>query len=232
MKMQQTLRQFFPFYAKLSDTMKARFRKRVALFLFSKEYIGKGVFEEVPDDIQAIIAASVVQLTFGREDYLLPKYEKIVIYPFAFPSPQFPKNIHASEIFEEDGVILYAADRLMESIMKPARNFNIGLYEYARVFMDSYPKENYPDFDEFIWGKLEAIGGISQKATSNFIGLPNPDTQAVGICYFFTSPEKFQQLLPNAYEQYSKIFNLDPLQFEHPIIDQAVVVAEKEKEAV
>ncbi|MEM1319533.1 MAG: zinc-dependent peptidase [Bacteroidota bacterium] len=217
-KMIRTLDQFFPFYTKLSQQLKERFQKRLALYIFAHEYIGKDVLEEVPDDIKGVIAAMAVQLTFGHEDYLLTKYERIVIYPFPFLSPQFPRNIHASELFEEDGVVIFAANKLMDGVVKPKQHFNIGLYEFARIYTNSYPDQEYPQFDEFIWGKLEAIGGFTKQDIEKTIGLPEPDAQAIGIGCFFTFPDKFQQLLPNAFDRYQQIFNINPSKPEHPVL--------------
>lgn len=102
----QLLRQRYPFYMGLSPEDKLKFRQRVALFRLAKDFMPQGM-EEVPEDVQWFAALSGVHLTFGWEEYLLPQYEKIIVYPHPFPSPQYPDRFHASEVFPEDGVVIF-----------------------------------------------------------------------------------------------------------------------------
>jgi len=209
-----------PYYSNLSSTEKKRFEERVALYMKANSFVAKGLEEdgEPPEDIIGFIAANVVQLTFGQEDYRFPSFERIVIYPNRFPSPQFPEHIHASEIFEEDGVIIYGVKPLMASILNPSKTFNIGLYEYVKIFMLSYPNKNYPKLDDDIWMQIEAIGGLSKKQVHDFIGLPDIDPLPVSICLFFDYPEKFKTILPEVYGQLVDVFNQDPLRKDNPVI--------------
>ena len=210
------------FYKGLSEPMKKRFRDRLFLYMQANEFMPQ-VMESVPLDIKGMVAANVVHLTFGRKDFRLSKYEHIILYPRPFPSPQYPKNFHASEIFDEDGVIMFAIEQLMHSTFNPIKNFNIGLYEYARIFMRMYPNNNYPTFDENSWEILEQISGFSKEYIQRFINLEDIDPVAVSISHFLVFPQKFQQLLPGAYNTYQQIFNLNPLNPAEPVVDKTVL---------
>ena len=210
------LDQHFPFYQKLSPALKIRFRQRMVLYMLANDYIGKG-FEVVPEDVKGMLAANVVMITFGQEDFLLNKFERIVVYPHPFPSPQHPRHLHACEHFEEDGVILFSAEHLIAGILQSTKYFNTGLYEYARVYQSSYPEKPYPVFDEFIWGKIEAICGFSKEGLEKYIGLPEIEALAICIALYFIYPEKVRQLMPNAYKDFCHIFNLDPMKEVNPI---------------
>ena len=48
----------------------------------------RGEKESLPEDLKAIIAHNLIQLTFGMEDYLLDPYERVVVYNHAFPTPK------------------------------------------------------------------------------------------------------------------------------------------------
>jgi len=96
-----------------------------------------GAIHHIPEDVKGIVAANIVQLTFGQKDYLLNIFERIVIYPGTFPTIQYPKHFHASEIFAEDGVLLFAMDHLMPGTLHADQYFNIGLYEYAFVGLEN-----------------------------------------------------------------------------------------------
>ncbi len=214
---------FHPFYRQLSAANQKRFRERVALYTLSKEFIPKA-FDHVPEDIKGVVAAQAVQLTFGQQDYQLSKFERIVVYPQPFPSPQYPEQFHASEIYEEDGVILFSAEQLMAAFAQPLKNYNIGLHEYAKVYISSYPEKEYPIFDEFIWEKLEAISGFSKKFIHAYIGLEEVNPLPVGICLFFCFPLRFKNILPNAYQAFSQIFNLDPVAAADPVINKSLAL--------
>ena len=97
-RMRQLFQQRYPFYHELSLENKKRFRERVALFKIGTEFMPQAM-EEVPEDIKGFVAANAVRLTLGLPDYMFPSFEKVVIYPKPFPSPQYPKSFHASEIF-------------------------------------------------------------------------------------------------------------------------------------
>lgn len=196
------------FYQQLSVADKFRFRNRVALFMIGNDFMPQ-IADSVPEDVKAFIAANAVHLTFGQEDFLFPKFEKVVIYPKPFPSPQYPTKMHTSEIFEEDGVVLFSAEQLVKSFIQPTKYYNIGLHEYAKVFVASYPNLDYPELGADIWEKLQAISGFSREYVTKFINLEVISPQPVSIVHFFVFPEKFKAVLPELYAGYERIFKVE-----------------------
>ena len=192
------------------------------MYMMANEFIAKG-FEEVPEDVRCIIAANIVQLTFGREDYRLSKFERIVVYPGPFPSPQIPKYRHASELHEEDGVLLFSAEQLMGHTFRAGQSFNIALYEYAKAFRISYPKAPYPKLEVASWAQLEAISGLKKAFIEAYVGLPEVDLEAVAMTLFLSYPNKFKAILPEVYLALCQVLNLDPDNLEFPIVDQTVL---------
>lgn len=194
-----------PFYSNLSKEEKSRFDQRVELFQMANEFMPQG-FETVPKDVQGLIAANAVWLTFRREEFTFPKFETIIVYPHKFPSPQFPKLFHASEIYEPDGVIIFSLEQFMPSFVNLKQFYPIALHEFTRVFIISNPDENYPNFYEDFWNKLPDISGLNQEKIEGFIGLPNVEILPVAIVHFFTYPEKFMQIFPQEAQMLQKIF--------------------------
>lgn len=195
-----------PFYQNLSVKEKERFRTRMALYMHANEFKTQGM-DDMPLDLKGVIAASVVQLTFGHEDFLLNKFEHIIVYPHPFPSPQYPDKWHASEIYEKDGVILFSAEHLMRGFMQSQKYFHIGLYEYARVFRRCYPGTQWPAFGEDVWEKLERVSGMAHEAIVKYTGLPEVDSVAVAVAHFFVFPQKFKAVMPEEYECIDEILN-------------------------
>ena len=210
----------FPYYAGLSDENKIRFRKRMSLYMAAITWIPKGP-ETVPEDIKGVLAANVTQLMFGHEDYRLSQFERIVIYPKVFISPQHQQHIHASETHVEDKVLLFGAEKLMHSSLQSHLYYNLGLHEYAKVYLVSHPDNDYPKLDDNIWPDLEKICGFTKKKIVEFIGLPDLDPLQVSITLFFCFPEKFAVQLPDVFNSLSKIFNQDPRNKTSPVIDES-----------
>ncbi len=188
-----------PYYRRLPEGLQLRFRQRMALYMRAHEFQAQGM-ESMPIDLQAIIAATAVQVSFGQEDFLMEPYEHIIVYPHPFPSPQYPDKWHSSEVYDEDGVILFSAEQLMSSFMHPQKHFHIGLYEYARVFRRCHPEMHWPEWAEEDWQKLELVSGMKHSYLQKWIGLPDLEIGAVAVAHFFVFPERFQTVFPERYE--------------------------------
>ncbi|MEM9824239.1 MAG: hypothetical protein AAF985_24355 [Bacteroidota bacterium] len=214
--MQRLLAAKLPYYKKLDKDQQLRFRQRCALYLLANDFIPQGP-KVVPEDIKGLLAANVVQLTFGQMDYRLSMFERVVIYTIPFPSPQYPEHLHSSELFAEDGVLLFTADHLVKGTLENQRYFNVGLYEYAKVFRLSYPKYAYP-VEGLSWEALEKVSGFITQKVKDYVGLPELDILAVAIVYFFCFPTRFRTNFPEVSQQLQVIFNQDPSQEGNPVI--------------
>lgn len=203
------LRQLFikqyPFYNKLSVEDKQKFRNRVALGLETIEFIPKG-WEAIPEDVMGIIVANLVRMTFGQQEFLLSKFERIVIYTLPFPSPQYPDKLHASELYEEDGVLLFSAQQVMWVFAKPKQYYNLVLHEFVKAFQIQYPTKNYPILREEDWSLLEKISGLKKTQIEGVINLPNIDPSIVSGVLYFTHPERLYSLQPSLFEQWKACF--------------------------
>ena len=215
--LQNLLEAKLPYYRNLSSDLKLRFRQRCALYMLANDFIPQGP-KFLPEDVKGLIAANVVQLTFGQKDYRLPKFERIVVYTIPFPSPQYPEQLHSSEMFEEDGVLLFTADHLVRGTVDSKHYFNIGLYEYSKVFRLSYPEFAYPR-DGLDWPVLEKISGFKLEKIKQYIGLSDIDILSVAMVYFFCFPKKFEEMLPAIAKQLQLILNQNPGLAENPIIN-------------
>lgn len=208
-KIQQLLMNHHSFYQKLDLEQRKKFRDRMALFILAKDFEPQGP-SLVPEDIKAAVASAAVQLTFGMHEYLFPKFEKIIIYAKPFPSPQYPTRFHASEIYTEDGVLLFSAEQLMQGFVHSQSYFNLAMYEFARVMQFQHPHWPFPELGEADWPKLEAIGGFSKDWITQWINLSDPNITAAFITHYFTFPEKFQEKLPDLYGQIFRLLGVDP----------------------
>jgi Mlc titration factor MtfA (ptsG expression regulator) len=215
---------FFPYYQRLSEQEQKRFRHRVALLIEANNFVPKGM-EDVTEDMKAAAVANLALLTFGFKDFLLSRFENVVLAPKPFPSPQYPKNYHTSEIYEEDGAVLFAVEQLFQSFIEPHRYYSIGLHEYSKAFVRSYPDIEWPALPKDIWQNIAQISGMDEVFIENYINLRPIPARPVSIVHFFLFPTKFQALMPDLYQQYSKIFNQSPVLGRFPV--QGALIALK-----
>ena len=219
-QMKDLLKKNFPWYLELSPENKKAFGDRLGLYIMGTEFIPK-VFEVVPEEVKGFIAASLIRMTMGKNNYRLPKFERVVVYPTAFLSPQHPKKWHASEIFEEDGVVIFSIEQLIPGCENPKRSYNVAMHEFAKVFMLEYPNLKYPTANEDTWEDLHKISKYSKKYLDEYIGLEQSDPLPVMINHFFNFSKEFQEVLPKEFDLLKLVFNIDPSNQYEPVLDKS-----------
>lgn len=202
----------YGFYRRLDPVAQKRFRDRVGLFRMGVEWMPMAWPDEVvPPDVQLALAAQAVALTFSKPVFLFNKFEKVVVYPKPFPSPEYP-FAHASELHEADGCLIFSAEQVMLAFMQPGQWYNVAMHEYAKAFVWSYPQEPYPVFpDETIWEAFEKISGMSRQFVESVIGLAGVDALPVAIHHYFLFPEQFRAVLPDRASALDAVFKQAPL---------------------
>lgn len=194
-----------PVYKALPAQDKREFRRRLFLFGQGQNFMPQGM-EKVPDDVQLILSVAAIRLTWKQENFLFPRFENIVVYPHVFPSPQYPDNFHASEVYEPDGVLLFCQDHIIRGFLQPNEYLNLAWYEYAKVFALTYPQYDLGDWEQVSWENIEAICGFSHEALLRWVGLPTLDKWALGIACYFLYPDQFERELPVMYKKLQLVF--------------------------
>ncbi len=196
----------FPAFQRLAPKEKTKFLNRVQLFIHAKEFMPKG-WENVPEDIKAMIAASAVLITMNKEAFLPPDFDMYVVYPGAFPSPQHPRSFHASEIYEPDGVALFSGEHILKSFIEPQRYYNVGLHEFAKIYMHNHPEIDWESMPLPTWEQLEEVSGFPEKGIKDWMGIEDVPQRAVSISHYFMFPERMKEVLPELYGRYHLLFS-------------------------
>jgi len=202
------LKRFCLFYQNLSAADKRKFEGRVGLFRMGTNWTPIGwPDDELPPDVELVLAAQAVTLTFHRDTFLFPAFEKVIIYPKTFPSPEHPYP-HSSELYVEDGCLIFAAEHLMRAYFNPGQLYQVGLHEYAKAFVLAYPAEAWPALNgENVWQDLETASGMSREHAENVVGLSGLDALPVAIHHYFMFPMAFKKAFPEASSQLDQIFS-------------------------
>lgn len=195
-----------PIFQGLPNEQKTKFLNRVQLFIHAKEFMAKGS-ETVPEDIKAMIAANAVLTTMNKEEFLPPHFEMIVVYRKSFPSPQYPRHFHASEIYDHDGVVLFSAEHLLKSFVEPTAYYNIGLHEFVKIYIYNHPEVDWEEMMLPSWDQLQEVSGFSEKDIKEWIGIEDVEPRDVSICHYFMFPEQMKRVLPELYGTYRSVFS-------------------------
>jgi hypothetical protein len=195
------------FYQRLPAAEQRRFRGRVAMFTMGTDWEPLAFPEDsLPPDVQLAIAAQAVTITFHREQFLFDKFEKVIVFPRPFPTPEHPYD-HASELHEADGCLLFAAEQVMLGFVKPTQWYNVAMHEYAKAFVLKYPGAAWPVFsEETAWEKLEATSGMPRSHVESVIGLAGVDALPVALHHYFTFPERFAEVFPEENQVFAQVF--------------------------
>jgi len=205
----QLLARHCGFYQRLDAAGQQRFRDRVALFRMGTEWTPMGWPEEMetlPPDVELALAAQAVTLTFHRPQFLFERFEKVIVYPAPFPSPEYPFP-HTSELYEEDGCLIFSAEHVLRGFMQTG-GYNVALHEYAHAFLRTWPQEAYPTVsdDDIVWEKLALVSGLTRQQVEASIGIAGIAVLPVAIHHFFRFPERFAEHLPEEGAAFGRVF--------------------------
>lgn len=201
-RMAAPILEMFPFYQQLGLDEKREFRRRAFLVKESSQFIGKAI-DKVTDDVQLMVAAAATVVNFGRKDFLPGGFDTVVVYKHDFPSPQYPNDLHAVEVYEPEGTLIFNLKKLVHGTVEPQKYVHLGLWAYCQVYLKMYPKVVFPVIS---WEDITVISGFPSDKLQSYIGLPNLQTNALGMLLFFTHPAAFHKHHPSLFEAYAKAF--------------------------
>ncbi|MGL2963080.1 zinc-dependent peptidase [Flavobacterium sp. RSB2_4_14] len=125
------LRNYFPFYKKLSEKHKRFFHHRVASFNKKYLFISRDDFQ-LDTNVQTLIAGTFVMLTFGMRRYLLNSFDKIIIYPEQY-LPAHSQEFYKGEFNPRMKAIVFSWKDFMEGYEINNDNLNLGIHEFSHV---------------------------------------------------------------------------------------------------
>lgn len=207
----QLLRQFGTVYNSLSAEEQKKFEQRLFLTVTATDFMPQGL-PSIPEDIKYMLVYPQVCLNLNQDQWLCEKLQKTVVYGHPFPSPAYPKALHASEWFAEDGVLIFSVPHVIEGFTKAGGIYNVVFHEQAKVFRECHPEKDLElPAEDWVWEKLATISGLSKTTIQQTIGLPLHDPYPVSVHHFFYFTEAFSITWPELYAQYAGIFGYDPL---------------------
>ena len=203
------------YFTKLNPFEKEKFIKRLQLFIAKKTFYihDNSGFKEMP----VLISASAIQLSFGLDNYLLPDFPFIHIYPDAFV--RVDQTIRFLEGNVSGDCINISWKYFLQGFEIPDDGQNVGLHEMAHAYYfqnlqcseceDRKFKNEYPVFEltgDKVFKKEAEPGNdlYSDYAMTNF-----QEFWAESVEIFFEKPVKLKSDYPELYGTIRDLLNQD-----------------------
>jgi len=210
------LNRHFPYFTKLSQADQLKFITRLKDFIAEKTFkiYDSSGFREMP----ILISATAVQLTFGLNNYLLPRFKNIRIFPEEFVRASSSIDFLEGNVSGQS--INLSWKHFIDGFRYPEDGQNVGLHEMAHaLYYQNFISEDNEDttfrntFEEFNnYGnktfnqEKDTVGGLY----SSYAFRNTQEFWAESIEIFFERPIDMQARYPNVYKAISDILKQDP----------------------
>jgi Mlc titration factor MtfA (ptsG expression regulator) len=222
----------YSYYASLQPELKEKFLVRTQTFIRRKIFIiknGEG-YREMP----VLVSASAIQLTFGLNDYLLPFYKYIRIYPSEyFGDGSF--KVLAGNV--KNNIITVAWNHFLKGNEDLTDGSNVGLHEmshalyFQKVVVDAnYARRFCRNYDDVLTSCKEAYQTEVAGQKNLYSAYADTDLQefwAESVEIFFEKPNELYLQYPAVYEAMKALLNQDPLNKIHPVLETTPLLPQK-----
>ena len=220
----QYLHKNFRYYQYLEIQQRRLFVKRVTKFLRYKEFEGRqGLF--VSPEMEVLVAASAIQLTFGLPGIYFRHFDKIILYPEHYYST-ITGRYHHGEV-NTQGIIVLSWKNFHDGYLNPDDGRNLGLHEMAHAlkFVDASQSDENDFFDRnalfrFIHYAREEMSIIQNGYDSffrSYAATNDHEFFAVAIENFFERPREFYEYHPQMYHVMVHLLNQNPQLRQRPV---------------
>ena len=207
----------FPYFNKLTTGEKIRFLQRHNKFMCQKVFRinDESGFKEMP----VLLSATAIQLSFGLEEYILPHYKNINIFPQEFLGTE--PNIRFLEGNVSGNSINISWKHYLQGYENIENGQNVGLHEMAHAYYcqnmvckderDMAFVRTYSNFDMLSNTVFKKEVLSTQRLYSDY-GLKNlQEFWAESVEIFFERPLAMKEQYPDLFTTMSLLLNQQPV---------------------
>ncbi len=214
----ELLQNYFRYYQGLSAENKVTFERRVCRFMYSKQFIPRGM-KEIPVEVKVFVAATAVQITFGLPHVSLTHFNKILIYPDDYYST-ITQRYHKGEVNPAFGIIVLSMKNFVTGFLYGEDGMNLGLHEMAHALrIENIVRQEYAFFDQPLLERFDRIsdrlcadGIVGEGSVFRPYACTNHhEFFSVAVENFFERPIQFKMELGELYGIMVRLLNQDPI---------------------
>jgi MtfA peptidase len=208
----------FKYYNALSHRDRITFERRVQKFVGMKNFESREGLN-VTMEMETLVAAAAIQVTFGYPSVYLEHFDRIILYPEAYYST-INEVYHQGEV-NSRGIIVLSWRNLVEGYLQPGDGRNLALHEMAHALKisDIQAGRGYDFLDRevlhtFIRHAREEMHLMANGESSFFrqyAATNDHEFFAVAIENFFEKPEAFRNFHSPMYDSLAELMNQNPL---------------------
>ena len=209
------LRQKFQFYQQLNNRQKIYFHHRIASFTKKYQFIPRQDFV-LTKEIETLIAATFIMLTFGMRRYLIDSFDKIIIYPGQYLSTQ-SQQYYKGEFNPRMKAVVFSWQDFKEGYEISNDNLNLGIHEFSHVI--HYHSMQHQDASSLTFKKYytQLSKEVNHKPNKQMLiestyfriyAYTNRyEFISVIIEHYFETPLEFQTKFPKLFQNVSRMLN-------------------------
>jgi Mlc titration factor MtfA (ptsG expression regulator) len=230
-EIESVLEKSYPYYASLQYDLKEKFLKRTQSFIHKKIFIIKN--NEGYREMPVLVSAAAIQLTFGLNDYLLPFYKYIRIYPSEYFGDDF--KVLAGNV--KNNTITIAWSHFLEGNEDLNDGSNVGLHEmshalyFQKVVIDNdHSRDFCRSYDHLLSACKEAFQTEIAGTKNLYSTYADTDLQefwAESVEIFFEKPNELYLEYPSVYEAMKTLLNQNPLNKMYPVSETTSFMSQR-----
>ena len=195
------------YYKSLGSEEKRFFENKAKLYMHSMDFTIKAMEDHpVGEEFKLIAIHEALRITKGLKNYMFASFDRIILYPHSFPSPQH-KHLHTTEIHEEDGVVLMSQPHLVNGLLFPNNYFNLGLFTWINVFIRENPRLAYPKITDSQFMKLNDLMPFTIEQIKEVIGHHFVSPLSLHMYVYFDFQDEYKEKFSKIFPVLNSIFN-------------------------
>jgi Mlc titration factor MtfA (ptsG expression regulator) len=229
------LRAGFPLFNKLPESLQAKLRKEVQIFIAEKNFEGIGGFE-VTDEMRVLIAAQACLLLLGNEHRAFDRLKTVLIHPETYRATS-QSSVGQHVVFEQDqavlgqswdvGVVSLSWRATEQGAGNPFDGANVVIHEFAHQLDQEDGVANgvpvlrsrgrYAAWQQVLsreYERLKEDVDSGRRTVMDEYGATHPaEFFAVASECFFEKPEQLKKNRPELYRELQTFYGQDPIEY-------------------
>jgi len=199
------------YYRLLNDQEQRQFVSRLRYVRNNKRFVGRDI--NVREEMEVVISASLVQLTFGLKQFDLEQFDDIHITPTKFYSGIIGQEVKGLTL--NRGRILLSWADFQQGYLVHDDKINLGLHEWAHALRLDYfaSLELEILFDDWHVSALHQLqlmhANEHEDLLRNYASTNIEEFWACAVETFFEAPLEFRASIPDLYAKMCLVLNQD-----------------------